>query len=166
MSHIATVAVEIRDLDALDRACQRLGLELRRGQTTYKWWGNVGPRAEMSADQVFAFLKRREPGFTIPSGMSLEDWKAGTCLHAIVLPGSAHGFEIGVTRSKNGQNLTLLGDLDLLSADFSNTIGGPHCGKLVQAYSLEVAKRQMQLKGFRVQERTTANKSVQLVCVK
>jgi hypothetical protein len=40
MSHITTIKVEIMDLDALDEACKPLGLELRRGQKKYRWYGS------------------------------------------------------------------------------------------------------------------------------
>lgn len=45
MSIIATVELEIKDLQAVDRACKRLGLEFRRGQKTFRQHlshGNTG----------------------------------------------------------------------------------------------------------------------------
>ena len=39
MSHVATVAPVIKNLDALERACEELGLVLKRGQRTHKWYG-------------------------------------------------------------------------------------------------------------------------------
>ncbi|MCC7421813.1 MAG: DUF1257 domain-containing protein [Planctomycetaceae bacterium] len=36
MSHIATVELEIKDLDALELACTRIGVELVRGQERFK----------------------------------------------------------------------------------------------------------------------------------
>lgn len=39
MSHITTVDIEIRDLSMLEAACRRCGLEFRRGQVKFKWWG-------------------------------------------------------------------------------------------------------------------------------
>lgn len=166
MSHVATVDVKIRDLAALDRACQRLGLELRRNQTTYKWWGNTGPRADLNVDQLTAEIRQFDKKFQRPDFLSAEDWRAGTCCHAIGLPGSEHCLEIGVTRSADGQGFALLGDLTMLAPDFSKKVGGAGCGKLAQAYSLEVSKRTMQLKGFRVQERVVIGGQIQLVCQK
>lgn len=40
MSHVTKVNLKVRDLDALETACDRLGLELQRGKTTYAWWGS------------------------------------------------------------------------------------------------------------------------------
>ena len=39
MSHITRIELEIRDLETLERACARLGLELIKGQKTFKWYG-------------------------------------------------------------------------------------------------------------------------------
>jgi hypothetical protein len=36
MSHITTIDLRIDDLDALSKACERLGLELIRGQKTFR----------------------------------------------------------------------------------------------------------------------------------
>ena len=36
MSHVAEIPLEIRDLDALEIAARKLGLEVKRGQKTYK----------------------------------------------------------------------------------------------------------------------------------
>ena len=165
MSHIATVEVHIRDIAALDRACQRLGLELRRNQTTYKWWGNTGPRENLNVEQLTAAIRTFDKDFARPDFLSAEDWRAGRCCHAIGLPGSEHGLEIGVTRSADGQGFTLLGDLMMLSSDLLAKVGGAKCGKLTQAYSLEVSKRTMQLKGFQVSERVV-NGNLQLICRK
>ena len=39
MSHITRIELEVRDLETLRRACVRLGLELREGQKTFRWYG-------------------------------------------------------------------------------------------------------------------------------
>jgi len=39
MSHISKLELEVRDLQVLEIACQRLGLELHRGKRTFKWFG-------------------------------------------------------------------------------------------------------------------------------
>lgn len=44
MSHVATVDVEILDLDALDAACKRCGLELVRDRESFRYYrGNRAP---------------------------------------------------------------------------------------------------------------------------
>jgi hypothetical protein len=39
MSHISKIELEVRDLQVLGNACQRLGLELLKGKKTFKWFG-------------------------------------------------------------------------------------------------------------------------------
>jgi hypothetical protein len=39
MSHISKIELEVKDLGTLERACTRLGLELIKGQKTFKWYG-------------------------------------------------------------------------------------------------------------------------------
>jgi hypothetical protein len=42
MSHVVSLNFYIDDLDCLETACKNLGLELRRGQKEYKWFGEWG----------------------------------------------------------------------------------------------------------------------------
>jgi hypothetical protein len=42
MSHISKIELEVNDLGTLSRACSRLGLELIKGQKTFKWFGKDG----------------------------------------------------------------------------------------------------------------------------
>lgn len=42
MSHITSVTLKVRDLDALKAACAPLGLEFREGQKTFKWYSQSG----------------------------------------------------------------------------------------------------------------------------
>ena len=39
MSHISKIELEVRDIQVLMSACQRLGLELVKGQKMFKWYG-------------------------------------------------------------------------------------------------------------------------------
>ena len=39
MSHISKIELEVNDLGSLGQACRRLGLELIKGQKTFKWYG-------------------------------------------------------------------------------------------------------------------------------
>jgi hypothetical protein len=39
MSHISKIELEVKDLHTLDLACKRLGLQLVKGQKTFKWFG-------------------------------------------------------------------------------------------------------------------------------
>lgn len=74
--------VEIRDLDALEEACRRLGLELVRGQTTFKRCGHRGGE------------------YTMPAGFTTAD--LGRCDHAIRIPGNGRAYEVGVLSRRDG----------------------------------------------------------------
>lgn len=39
MSHISKIELEVNDLNTLNSACKRLGLQLVKGQKTFKWFG-------------------------------------------------------------------------------------------------------------------------------
>jgi hypothetical protein len=39
MSHIATVEVQIKDLDCLAKAAERCGLEFKKDQKNFRWYG-------------------------------------------------------------------------------------------------------------------------------
>lgn len=44
MSHVADLQLEVKDLDSLEKACNNLGLELVRNQTTFKHFaGRTSP---------------------------------------------------------------------------------------------------------------------------
>lgn len=89
MSHVSTIDIEIKDLDALKQAAKTLGLEMREA-TTYKWYGqSVGD-------------------YPLPPGFKKSE--LGKCEYALYLPGNDQAYEIGVTRSKTGEGYTLLYD--------------------------------------------------------
>ena len=80
MSHVSSVRIEIRSLEALRLACRRLGLQLNEGQKTHKWYGRwVGDYH--GADAAFHH------------GIKPEDY--GKCEHAISIPGDDEAYEIG-----------------------------------------------------------------------
>lgn len=70
MSHITTIDIEIKDLDALDAACKRCGLELHRGKESFKWWGHrdkrcshaIGVPGNAEAYEI-GVVKREQGGF-------------------------------------------------------------------------------------------------------
>lgn len=86
MSHITTIHIEIRDLDALQSACVDLGATLVRNVPTYIWYG------------------RRVGDYPLPEGMAEAD--LGKCAHVIRVPGIR--YEIGVVQ--RGQGYTLAYD--------------------------------------------------------
>jgi hypothetical protein len=136
MSHVSEIELKILSLDALKAACARLGLEFVEGQKTYKWYGTwVGD-------------------YPKPEWVKLED--LGKCQHAIKVPGAS--YEIGIVEHQ--------GEIKLLW-DFYFTGGleaklGKSGGRLIQAYSVEQAKRTARKAGYFVKEKVEENRSVTL----
>lgn len=127
MSHVAQISMEIKDLDALAAACKDLGLELVRNQHTYKWYGySVGD-------------------YPLPEGFTAED--LGKCDHAIRVPGNPSAYEIGVVRNRTGNGYVLLWDFWQGGYGMQARVGD-HGEKLKQGYTVHVASRYWQKKGF------------------
>jgi hypothetical protein len=145
MSHVATVELEVKDLDALERACKRLGLVLRLGQQTYKWWGtHVGD-------------------YPLPEGFTEED--LGKCEHAIADPNNRHAYEIGLVKRRDGKpGYTLLWDFFGGGQGLQEKVG-ENCKALRQAYAIEVARKSMQAKGYQLRE-VVQDKRIKLLCIK
>ena len=171
ISHVATINVEIKSLDDLESAARSLGLELVRGQQTYRWYGkSVGD-------------------YPLPVGFTAEE--LGRCDHAIRVPLSVTGadrcYEIGVVKRRDGKpGYQLLWDFfdggrcqfavgdccgpgAVEDADYNphqtrlvSFVGG-NGQKLVQSYARVTAIRTAQQQGFRVQESRQADGSIKLV---
>jgi uncharacterized protein DUF1257 len=118
MSHIAEVNLLVQDLNALQRACHRLGLELVRHQPTYRWYGtSVGD----------------DP---LPTGFAKED--LGTCEHAIRIPGNDRAYEIGIVTRRDGKpGYVLLWDCYQGGYGLVEHVG-EQAERLQQMYALEV----------------------------
>jgi hypothetical protein len=127
MSHVAKITLQITDLDALDAACQELGLTLVRNQTSYKWFGtHVGD-------------------YPLPDGFLKGD--LGRCEHAIQVPGTT--WEIGVARARGHQHYTLLFDFyGSQGQPIANAIGGNDGTKLKRAYATHAAIQQAKRQGW------------------
>ena len=130
MSHVATINIEIRDLDCLAKAAKQLGLELIQNQKTYKWYGTgVGD-------------------FPLPDGFKAED--LGHCEHAIRIPGNDQAYEIGVVKRRDGQpGYTLLWDFWQGGYGMQQKVG-TNGERLKQEYAAQFAVKTWQRKGFRV----------------
>jgi len=149
MSHVATIEIEIKDLDALAAACKECGLELRLGQKTFKWYGRWVN--DYSGEDA-----------AYKAGIKPEDY--GKCEHAISVPGNDKAYEIGVVQKPNGQ-------WGLVWDFFAGGYGlmekcGKSAGKLVQEYAAAVATKKAKLQGFAVTRKQLANGHVQLMLAK
>lgn len=141
MSHVTTIDIEIRDLDALATACRRCGLELTRGQETFLWY------AKRRGDCTHAIRVD-----TSASGYS-------------ELREGVESYEIGVTRREDGKGFEL--QLDPHAGGFGLI---ERCGvdaqKLRQMYATEVALKTARLQGFSVREVSQADGSIRLLATK
>ncbi len=138
MSHVATVAIVIKDLTALKLACKTVGLEFKENQKTYKWYGTWVD--DYNGNNA-----------AYKSGIKPEDY--GKCDHAISVPNNSEAYEIGLVKRKDGKGYNLV--WDFWSGGYGlETLAGKDCSKVVQNYSLEVAKKEMISKGYSVGKTT------------
>lgn len=149
MSHITKIGLQIKDLDALDLACRRLGLELIRGQKTHKWYGRfVGD----------------SPGI---AGMMPKDY--GKCEHAIRVKDNAQAYEIGLVRRADGKGYEMVWDSWQGGYGLSKATGydvkDTKATKLRDWYAAEVARKQMARQGFMVKT-IQQDRKVQVLCSK
>lgn len=138
MSHVVECEMEVRDLEALEEAAKMLGLELVRGQKTYKWWGHsVGD-------------------YPLPAGYTAKD--LGHCEHALRIPGDSKAYEIGVVKRRDGKP-----GFKLMRDFFGGGYGmeakvGKDCQNLEQAYTVALACRHYRKKGYSVRTERKDNR--------
>ena len=134
--HVASIKLEVKSLDALKLACQRLGLEFREGQTSFVWFGRFVGDAPL------------------PEGFTQED--LGKCDHAISVPGAS--YEIGVVFRNGVWHLMW----DSWQTGGLEAALGTDANKLRQAYGIEAAKLEAQRQGYSVWEQEMADGSIKL----
>lgn len=134
MSHVTTIKIEIKDLEALRLACEKIGLVFKEGQKTYKWFG------------------RHVGDYPIPAGFTKND--LGRCDHALAVKGAkSNTYEIGVV-AKDGAYVLMW---DFWAGGYGlEAVVGKDCKTLKQAYTqtvaLKEAKRFAQAEGWSVSE--------------
>lgn len=150
MSHITTVAVEIRDLEAVKALCREKGWTFKEGKKTYEWFGE--------------WVKQGDNDIR-PSDEELATW--GHCDHAIGIPGEA--YELGLQRSGNAYRLRWDG-----FKEWRKDHGGPskhgldyYVGKtgsrFLQGYGIAKAEMEARKRGLNVRRVPGSNGSVKLV---
>lgn len=141
MSHITSIKVQVKDLEAFQAACRRLGLEFLRDQKTYMWYGTSMPDGGRNFMRYAA----------LPEGLTLET--LGKCDHAVRVPGSS--YELGLV--KWGDHYNLVWD----EMGFAQTLGTGG-EKLMQAYAIEAAKLEAQRQGYDAIEEAQLDGSVRV----
>lgn len=143
-SHVAKIDLEIRDLEALTMAAERLGLRFNRGQTSYRWYG------------------RSVGDYPLPEGFTEAD--LGKCNHAIGLNSdsayaalSKHGqvpYEIGVVDNGDG-TFTLLWDFFAGGFGLEDVVGAD-AKNLTDEYAVCVIERAAQQQGWQYERQGNA----------
>lgn len=134
MSHVVTIDLKIKNIDALKAAATELGLEFVEGKTTYRWYGRW-VNDYHGNDAAYR------------AGISPEQY--GTCDHVIRIPGDERAYEIGVVRQADG-SYAIVFDAWGPGRKLLNYIGDG--GKrLKQLYAVHAARLAAQARGFNVQ---------------
>ncbi len=130
MSHVSEVKLKLKDLDAVEEAAKACGLELVRGQKSFKWYGT--------------FVGDTTP----PVGRDPKDY--GKCEHALRQTDMRGGYEVGLVPALDGDGYDAL-------FDSWSSQGGRLPGKLstlkreyAAAVTTKKAEATLAKKGFRV----------------
>ena len=148
MSHVASVEIEIKDFEALKAACKTLGLEFRKGQKTFKWYGQwVGDYSGNDA--------------AYKNGIDPKDY--GKCEHAIGIPGNTQAYEIGVIQKDGKYSLIY----DFWQGGYGiEKVAGKGCKNLINQYAKEVAISKVKKLGYTVTEKTNADGEIEIEATK
>ena len=132
MSHIAEISLDIKDLDALEAASKRLGMELARDQKSYRWYG------------------RSVGDYPLPTGFAEAD--LGKCDHALKVTGKPRAYEIGIVKRRDGRpGWQLLWDFWSGGFGLQDCVG-ENADRLKQGYATEVTRKYWKRKGYKVSE--------------
>ena len=136
--------MDVTDLDALETSAGKLGLQMKRFQRYYKWYG------------------RYVGDYPLPKGFAASD--LGKCDHALTQPDNPNGYEVGIVKRKDKPGWALMWDFYNHGHGLQDKIGvGGR--KLIQRYAAEVAAKEARRKGFRVQEQVQPDGRIRLRCV-
>ena len=134
--HVASIKLQVKSMDALKLACQRLGLEFCEGQTTYAWFGqSVGD-------------------YPLPEGFTQED--LGKSSHAIHCPDAK--YEIGVVFRDGAWRLLY----DAWHTGGLEQALGKDLSRLRQGYGVEAAKLEAQRQGYSCWEEQLTDGAIKL----
>jgi len=148
MSHVAKCELEVKDIDALKRACEKLGLEFCEAQKTWAWYGRW-VNDYHAADAAYHH------------GIKPEQY--GKCEHAIRVPDCE--YEISLVRDDRGR-LVPIYDFYGPGQRIRKLLGSG-CERLRQQYGAEVTKKTMRRRGWRVSEQyDPQTHQIKLRCVR
>ena len=120
MSHVVTIDVQVKNLEALKAAAAECGLEFREGQTTYKWYGSW-VRDYNAQDAAYRH------------GVAPERYGKDAA-HALGVPNNSNAYEIGVVPLPDASGYTLVWD-NWCGGHGLQALIGQNADKLKAAYS-------------------------------
>lgn len=122
MSHVVGIKTAVKDLAALKRAADAMGLEFIEGQKTFRWFGRF--LDDYVADNVAFKL-----------GIDPKDY--GKCLHAIRMKERPDAYEIGVVKNPKGEGYILVFDFYAQQHNIT-AICGEDLRRLLKEYGYQV----------------------------
>ncbi len=141
MSHVEQISgIRIHDLDVLACVLDRMGLELRRDQLKYAWWGYLV-----------------DPNMVLPPGVTPEN--VGQCKHAIRIKGttpkmgSGGPWEIALVDHPEGGFQLMCDWYGSGGAGLAAAVGEGG-NKLAQEYNAQVVLRELYREGFSITSTT------------
>jgi len=144
MSHVATIEIIIKDLEALKQACKECGLEFVQGQKTYKWYGK---------------WVQDYHGNDAAYKHGIDPKNYGKCDHAIRVPNNPQAYEIGVVKVDKGYTLVW----DFWNGGFGlEKLAGPNCSNVVQNYSKNVTLKKLRNMGYSVKHKTNTEGDIEI----
>jgi hypothetical protein len=130
MSHVVSVKIQVKSLDALKMTAVDLGLEFLENKSDWRWWlSSVGD-------------------YPLPEGFTANDLKKS--LHVLRVPNDDRAYDVGVFKSKTHEGYELLFDFYGDAGRRLESVIGSKGQKLVQGYSANVAKQHYKKIGWRV----------------
>jgi len=146
MSHVVVIQLEVKDLEALKTAAERLGATLVIDQKTFRWYGRW--MNDYSADNA-----------AYRQGISAKDY--GKCDHAITHPDCS--YDIGLVKTEGGFRVVA----DEWQTGGLVAVFGSGMEKLKQQYGVCMAARTMRKQGWSVREISdTKTGNIRLTCTK
>ena len=124
MSHVASVDLIVTDLDALEKVCTELGMQLCRGQRTWKWYGRW--MDDYAAEDA-----------AYKNGIKPEQYGHGE--HAIRLPGCE--YEIGLVPVEEGKKWRVVYDFYGPGQALAKACGGQALPGLKDTYGAMVTAK-------------------------
>lgn len=153
MSHLESIECYCTDLDALAVVADRLGFELVRGARSFKWFGALVADYE---------------GATAAVSRGYDPKTFGQCDHALRLKNATAGsYEIGLVRRIDGQpGWELLFDSWGVHGQLLEKYAGAKLTTLKDQLAAEVTRRQLARQGYRLQQRTLADGTIEITATR